>query len=160
MKTDKALENDGAKLREYCQLLYDNLNEAAEIDPEHGPIWNGLLTNFVVQCGIPRGWYTLVINQLYEMRCLERIQTGTRYQPTVLRIIVSPAEVPWKKIPRKDLTTASRFGSLWQAVEDLRKQTGGLNIVEVFRAFEERLDDMQDKLDGMERALNGKTKKG
>lgn len=146
------------KMYEYCVALYDAMiNDYAEeeINEQTVKVWRGPITNVVKQLDIPQGVYGKLMEQMYHLECITKLNSGSAGIPSVFVLHHSPASVPWTiPAPKKRLTgdaKAAKVLSVEQRVTDLAKALGGLDIVAVMADFQQRMDKLEKQLDAIKR---------
>lgn len=144
-------------LLQHAVTVYQAMSDKAATDGNGDRVWEGKLTELFREAGIPTGWYSRVTGQLYGNGCLEKLQVGSKYGPTRVKLLASPSEVTWKIIPRQDLTARSEAGKLGARLENVERQLRGIDIRSVLVDFETRLATQDKRVAELERLVNAKT---
>lgn len=133
-----------SKLQSYCGLLYERMDAEATIQ-ENVRVWSGRLISTCKEIGIPEGTYSKVANKLRSMGCIEQVNRGYRgNQLSTFILHVPPTGDLWEQdFTFQGLTTGPSLDRLRSSVEDLRKQLGGINIVDALANVEGRLQKLE-----------------
>lgn len=146
------------KLQSYCSLLYERMNSEATIE-ENLKVWRGKVISTCLELGIPEGSYSKVVNKLRSMGCIEQVMRGYRGSaPSVFTLQYPPTSEVWDRsisgtIPLTDGPTLDRMAAM---LEDLRRQIGGVNLVDALVNIEERLSKLETAV--KESSTNSSTK--
>jgi hypothetical protein len=108
-------------------------------------VWEGSLTATCASLGIPKGTERRVTRSLEDMMCIEVLRRGVVNYPTMIALLRPPTEELWGDRSEPGLTSKRAFATLSQEVENLKRQMGGLNIVEAFDNHEKRLRKLESK---------------
>lgn len=129
------MANEPTKLRQHCSLLYSRFeSEAVE------GVWSGKLIDTITDLGIPRGSYTRVLTTLKNGGCIEQSERGFRGSSlTVFILHHPPVEEIFAESEVEDLTRRPNLDTLASDIQAIKKNIGGINIVEAFAEVERRL---------------------
>ena len=148
------------KTQGYAIALYARMEKEAD-----DGVWSGRLVDTAINLGIPQGGYNRAVNALRKMDCIEQLERGFRgSQLSVFLLKRAPTQEVWDtafvKSRDRDLTNAPSLDMLRGEVRDLRdnfdRMTGGMNIVEAFANFEQRLKTVEDLLQVKQQTNNSK----
>ena len=148
-------ETEQPRLFSYCSLLYAKMHQesivVSDIELPDGAsrnVWRGRLVATCDELSIPRGSYNRVVTALRNLGCIELATRGysgktssefiLHYPPTQERyheaIVKSSVE---------GLTAKPTLDRLSADVQDLRRQLGGINLIEAFSNIESRLKKLE-----------------
>lgn len=141
----------------YACEFYAELEKRANIEVVEGTeflVFRGKLTDVFNELKASQTYYSQIRAILANYECVTILQRGTSAYESVL--VLNHAPPSPENISSQDLTRptgAATLGSLGEAIEDLgqrlkglenwREGTGGINIGEVLRNFEQRLAKLE-----------------
>jgi hypothetical protein len=141
------------KMYSQGSALYAALNKIADSN-KVVEITN--LTEFSVsEVKMARGSVGQVIKRLQAMGCVE-YNKGSIMKKAVIRLIEPPTERKWVE-SAGGLTHNLDYASVQRAVEDLRKQIGGINVMRGFTDLADEISLIKTRLDEVERAVAATT---
>lgn len=123
---------------------------------ENEPIlWRGRIIETCDQLGIPRGGYNRVVATLRNLGCVEQVSRGYRGQALSEFILhFPPTPEVWEtanvKSALEGLITTESPDRLSADIQALRKQLGGINLVEAFSNIEGRLQQLETAVKGLQ----------
>lgn len=150
MPLDPAIEQP--KLVANCSALYRAMERQANAEG----LWEGKIISLAMSIGIAMGSYSRVVNTLRRLGCVELIEQGSRGKPSIYRMVKPPTQEVWESSApdrTEDLTRPPSLDILSAQVEDLKRQLGGINVVEALAELEQQVKDLRSEL----RRLPGKT---
>lgn len=131
-----------SKLQQYCIQLYEALDEVTE-----GNTWEGRITRFYADTGLPEGYRSRVLKRLEVIGSLRRDQRGVAdHTPTRIILIAHPNDCDWKS---KDLTGGDPAGSLRSELEGIKRQLGGLDIRRALVELQQQIDSLRTEIESL-----------
>jgi hypothetical protein len=144
--------NELPALAKHTLRFYDALAGEAKdeiIESSQGkvsvPIWRGSLSNLWSQIGASNSYYSKVMSNLDKLNCINVLVRGSAGNQSVVAVIRRPHvdEIESSSYPKRDLTPRSDAGILSAEVEALKKNIGGIDIVEAFKNLEDRVSKLE-----------------
>jgi hypothetical protein len=123
----------------YSVLLYDLLAKETKLEiiqDVEVPIFRGSLTKLWEQTGGSNAYYSKVMRNLTDLGCISVLQRGAGRMESVVAIIRRP---DGEEISPAGLTRRPRPDTLVADVENIKRNLGGIDIVEAFKDVETRL---------------------
>ena len=141
-----------SKIQGYCNALYERMDSEATIE-EGVRVWKGRLIATCKDLGIPEGSYAKVAAQLRALGCIEQVSRGYRGSAFSMFVLhFPPTDERWLNLNNSALTNAPSLDRLAAAVEDMRRQIGGINLISALENLDERLgkvETAQARLEGL-----------
>jgi len=130
------LSNEGKPVMfAHAERVYGYMDERAENRFE-GRLWIGRTVEAFEEAVGTRGPYSMVMNRLQAMGCIERLKRGGGGTGTIWRIVKQPSLTDWElsvnpSSPRKKdhAKVANQVHDLLERVQILETQVSALNVV-------------------------------
>lgn len=128
-----------SKLLSYASALYARMDlEATQDNTDR--VWRGRLIVTCRELGIPDGSRGKVVSKLRSMGCVEQVMRGYRGNALTVFILHHPPTTERFEEPEDGyLTSGPSLDTIAHALEDMRRQLGGVNLVSALANIEQRL---------------------
>lgn len=146
--------NELPAIPKYTLRFYDALRSHANVETINGheiPIYRGPISKLWNEIGASNSYYSRVMNNLVNLECISVLVRGSANVESVVALLHRPHadEIPHKK----PLTTRRPDATMVTDLEAVKRNIGGINIVEAFKNLEDRVSKLEREVKQL-----GKTK--
>lgn len=152
---------------QHCISLYTAIDDRAQIQElqsgQKARVFAGNYTEVYESTGLSRTYYTSTRRALEKHNAILILQRGGRGTDTVIVLQGLPETWDiegWNDGSGKGLTNPPDYATLRSDVDELKKQTGGINVVAVLAEMEKRTITLEAQVAELQEKLqNGKPKR-
>lgn len=137
------MSDDAPQLFQHAVKVY----EALEAESEDG-VFKGKKVELFRRVGVSDGHYSQLFNTLEELGCIEQIQRGTAYSPTIIALHHPPDLETFRAAYKKVLTTPTPLDTMRQQIKQLEGRLPSVDIQSILANHETRLLDIEERLSG------------